>query len=242
MKLQNSGLLRAGSYALLAANAAGLIAADQASATTEQEPAPAWYNNVYLSLSAGGQSRGPAAESANTWTEWDPGISGNLALGYHLCRYVRAEVEGSMFYNEAETLSAGPGLVAPAEGDAFLRAVMFSLYLQYPIKDTKFTPYFGGGVGFYKSHLRDLSNTTVKPFGFVFDGNSEGERFAYQLRAGLSYALTDHLDLWGGYRYWRGGELDFNFQDVPIGSGQTFAASPKKAEIHGGEIGIRWTF
>jgi len=232
MTLKRTNLIPVVAASVLAASALGLAAA---------EAGEEWYSGIYLSASAGGQSRGRAAEGSTVWTDFDPGPMANLALGYRFSRYFRSEVEGTMFHNSAETLSAGPGLVGPAQGEAFLRAVLLNFYFDYPIKNTRFTPYFGGGVGMYKSYLVDLSNSTVKPFGFVFDGPSEGERFAYQLRAGVSYALTDQLDLWGGYRFFDGDKLSFSFSDVPA-PGQTFTAGPKDTKIHGAELGIRWTF
>ena len=66
---------------------------------------------------------------------------------------------------------------------------------------TKFTPYVGGGIGV--AHLKNKSKVAGStPAGALDISSSESEtNFAWNIGAGVSYALTDNLSLDAGYRY-----------------------------------------
>ncbi len=61
---------------------------------------------------------------------------------------------------------------------------------------TKFTPYVGGGIGY--AHLKNKSKVT----GVDNQSSSESENnFAWNLGAGVSYAVNDKVSIDAGYRY-----------------------------------------
>lgn len=66
---------------------------------------------------------------------------------------------------------------------------------------TKFTPYVGGGIGM--AHLKNKTKVTGStPSGALNLGSSESENnFAWNIGAGVSYALNDKVSIDVGYRY-----------------------------------------
>lgn len=66
---------------------------------------------------------------------------------------------------------------------------------------TKFTPYVGAGIGY--AHLKNKTKVTGStPAGALNLGSSESENnFAWNVGAGVSYALNDKVSLDAGYRY-----------------------------------------
>ena len=90
---------------------------------------------------------------------------------------------------------------------------------------SKFTPYIGGGIGVAKLKGKvsyDEETDSVK-----------NDSFAWQLGAGVSYAMTDNLSLDAGYRYvdygdvtikedWGKVEFDSTSHELHIGARYTF--------------------
>ena len=66
---------------------------------------------------------------------------------------------------------------------------------------TKFTPYVGGGIGY--AHLKNKTKVAgVSDFGDISSSSSESENnFAWNLGAGVAYALNDKISIDAGYRY-----------------------------------------
>jgi outer membrane protein OmpA-like peptidoglycan-associated protein len=78
---------------------------------------------------------------------------------------------------------------------------------------------------------------TLEVPGFAFD---EGDwQFAYQGIAGLNYMLTDRLDLFANYRYFRVNEPEVSGPGVPAG---TYTYAFDDAVKHTATIGLRYHF
>jgi opacity protein-like surface antigen len=224
---------------LLAAALPGAMRADDDGGLLDFSK-PHWYSGIYLGGNAGGEVRQRAAESSTTWADWEPGEMGGLQLGYKICPLFRVEVEGAAFHNHASVLSPTPTTLTSesAYGAAFLRAVMFNGYFDYPIKNTKLSLYAGGGAGMLKSYLDGLSNPSFQAAGVEFSGPSDGETFAWQARGGLTYHFSRNWEAYSGFRFFDGQTLNF-YLPTPFGQ---FHAAPKETAIYGAEVGFRFTF
>jgi opacity protein-like surface antigen len=167
----------------------------------------------YISGSAGGaflesssNTSGPAFDIDG---DYDPGWVARGAFGYGFANGLRAEAEFGYRRNDwtqlrirrdgglGRSLGIPPldGATVPVTGTE--NALTFMTNGWYDIKTgTPFTPYVGGGIGAARVSIEGLSAggglTLVEDHDWVF---------AYQLGAGLSYAVTQSLSLTVDYRF-----------------------------------------
>jgi len=106
-------------------------------------------------------------------------------------RFFSAEIEYSYLKPKVEGVSPD----GPYSGDMTLHNFFLNFIARYP--EGKIRPYAGGGVGV--SHL----TISFDPLPVVDpdDLKRSGNAFAWQLLAGVEYALTDNFLLDLGYRY-----------------------------------------
>ena len=109
------------------------------------------------------------------------------AVGYHVTPDIRAEVEYSYRRNDVD----GGALISGRN-----RVQLLTANAWYDFKNvTAFTPYLGGGVGVARA--KAIGNVPL----IGFTTSSQDNAFAYQLGAGVSYALCKNMDLTADYRY-----------------------------------------
>lgn len=192
---------------------------------------------IYIGASGGVQDRGRAAESDIIWTDWKSGSSFSGLVGYRFDNRWRIDGEFTRFKNNAETLSGGVGLVAPASGNAVLHGAFLNGNVDFEIQP-RWTLSFGVGVGRMKSYVHNLTNSTISQVPLIFDGDSEKWVDAWQFKTDLSYGVTDKLQVFAMYRHVDAGELNFMF-NTAIGP---FPAGPKETVYNSGEIGLRYSF
>lgn len=161
------------------------------------------------------------------------GISG--AIGYAFQGFpLRLEGEFTYFRGDVDALR---GTLTTFNGGSDQHYVgMANLYYDFALSGMleRFKPYVGLGVGFdverWGQSLVDLNSVSTA-------GRYDTKVFfAYQLKGGLSYALTDRLDALLGYRYFRTAErtLDSPTKQIPL---------PHDAQaIHFLEFGLRYDF
>ena len=115
-------------------------------------------------------------------------------------------------------------------------SVMFNLY--YDIDTgTKFTPYVGGGIGY--AHVK--SKTSLPEIGI--SKNSSDNNLAWQIGAGVSYALNDNISFDAGYRYTDYGNVKDSYtMNVPPFVGSFDASSKASVTSHEVMLGVRYTF
>ena len=128
----------------------------------------------------------------------DDVFSGSLAFGMKKNNW-RAELEASIF-SEAEkniqfsTISSYG--FNPFTAKVQINTLLFNVFYDFPT-NTPFTPFVGAGVGI--SHIKGKYNTVDT------DGaHSESHKkvnLAWQIGAGISYALTGTINLDFAYRY-----------------------------------------
>jgi opacity protein-like surface antigen len=191
--------------------------------------APEKQNGWYLGVGGAVTDRGKVHEEndSRTTLTFTTGLNLNTVIGYRL-RDFRIEGEASFYNNEIDEATAFTGVVVgtgPARGNVSLFAYMLNFYYDIPFTYQQLHPYIGGGIGFYQSRLDGL-----RP-GFFQDGPSVGAPqpditqgnieagglngtsdlpFAYQIKAGLNYLLSEKTEVYLGYRYFHGNALEFN--------------------------------
>lgn len=137
--------------------------------------------------------------------EMDTGFGLAVALGKKFNNNFRGEIEYTFRKHEFEDV---------ADEYARTHAMMFNML--YDIENgSDITPYLGGGLG----------------VGWIEE--ADGSEFAYQLLAGINYAVTERADLILGYRY--AGMTDAD-QDI---DGVNLSAS---VDSHNFEFGVKYSF
>ncbi len=162
----------------------------------------------------------PAGADLGWTTEFDTGWGALGAIGYAFGGGFRAEAEVAYRSNGIKThdgvtvaginidnqdagvlITGSPQLgatvgqiVDDGEGRISSLSVMGNLFYDFGLGNSRFMPYVGAGAGMARV------DTVYRPsgIGVVDDSNWE---FAFQLMAGVSYAVSDNVQLYAGYRY-----------------------------------------
>lgn len=149
----------------------------------------------YLSVFGGGVWLNQAdAEGVASYSfDGDMGWLLGAAVGAHITDNLRGEIELSYSQIDLTTATSGGVTVDVLDGTGAATYLLGNLW--YDIStDSGFTPYIGGGLG--AGHV-STSGTLPGPDGF----DVEGWGVAYQIGAGVKFAVADNVDLDLGYRY-----------------------------------------
>jgi opacity protein-like surface antigen len=195
-----------------AANAADLIVDVPA-----DQPVAVAGTGWYLSVFGGGTwiNQADANGVADLSFEGDMGWLVGAAVGAHITDNLRGEIELS--YSQVD-LTAVTGDVDADLTDGSGAATYLLGNLWYDISNgSGFTPYIGGGIG--AAHV----NTSATLPGDPFD--VEGWGFAYQVGAGVKFAIADNIDLDVGYRYKAIAGADLTTTDGDTSDNVTFDGS-----------------
>jgi opacity protein-like surface antigen len=196
-------------------------------------------SNWYIGISAGPQWRADAKDEKGE-TTFETGYAVNGFIGH---RFNNFRVEGEVFYmvnNNDTTDPAGPQIgEEDSSGDVDFYGFFANVYYDFPIKNTKFKPYLGGGLGGHKVSINGLTTATLRNLPPEFGGPvvvyaDSDWAFAYQLRVGSSYVLSQKTEVFLGYRYLNGSKLEFNLSDG--------SSIHPDVEVHSLEAGFRVNF
>lgn len=161
----------------------------------------------------------PAGTELGWETQVDSGFSFGAAFGRKFDNGFRGEIELIYQKNDIEghsgvqvagipldgedagVLITGSGnlgvnvgdLVADGQGSLKGTYLMVNGFYDFSM-DSAVRPYIGGGVGYSKFDM------TYNPSDVEIISGDEG-KFAYQVMAGLSFAASDTVDIYGQYRY-----------------------------------------
>ncbi|WP_415500692.1 outer membrane protein, partial [Asticcacaulis taihuensis] len=124
--------------------------------------------------------------------------------------------------------------------------VMVNLYYDF-LPESQFHPFVGAGVGLDSvkaKMLGQLSTSPSGPGGGVSDLSMVGKDTvgAYQLLAGVAWALSDRLSLDVTYRYLDAGKAKFNAGIEPNGGWQDPETFTGKFSDQTLTVGLRWAF
>lgn len=192
-------------------------------------------NGFYFSLNGGGNfltdSDIDDGSIIDSDAEFDPGFAVRAAVGRRIWDGLRVELEFNYASAEFDELVFAGLLSGAGEGD--IRAFGAHANLIYDIKTgTRFIPYFGGGVGYSRISLDDI---TVLGVDFADGGD---DTISFNITAGLNYAITERVAIGVNYRFFRlVGEADFVSE--PAAGGLEFDAEYLAHQVFGG---ITFTF
>jgi opacity protein-like surface antigen len=203
-------------------------------------PAPTWAVEAWYGTVSGGKA----------WFESDDFIGGtsgpitqkfgheyglSAAIGYAFQRFP-LRLEGEFTYFRAD-VDALPGTLTTFNGGSDKHYVgMANLYYDVALSGMlqRLKPYVGLGLGF---DVEKWGLSLVAPSGVNTAGRFDTEVFfAYQVKAGLAYALTDRVDALVGYRYFRTAERSLASPTVQASFDHDAQA------IHFLEFGLRWDY
>lgn len=128
------------------------------------------------------------------------------ALGYRF-PWVRLELNGSYRKFDTDKVKA-QGQSVSGNGDATAVVGLFNVYVDPDLDlGVPVHPYLGGGIGgaYVKPDTGNDAPLSV---------DDEAGAFAWNLAAGLSYDVTEHITLTAGYRYLRFEGVDTGDVDV----------------------------
>ena len=177
------------------------------------------YTNLWAS---GGPTKGSFSFSDNVW-------GGNVAYGIK-AGPVRTELELNLKQKAKKNFSSSQ---SSAKLSVENRFAMVNAY--YDIDTgTKFTPYVGAGIGWahLKAQEKNIEYATAQNKDQTKVGDSRNT-FAWQIGAGVSYALTDQFNVDFGYRYIDEGHVSYR-DDRSI--------NKYEAKSHELSLGVRYTF
>ena len=198
-----------------------LVVAAMAAAAAST-PAVARDNSAYVGLEGGViladdmdfDASGVEASVDDAFSiDFKPGFDLDLILGYDF-GMIRAEGELAYKWVGVDEIDGifTEGTSIDGDGHVGVTSLMGNVLLDFGDDDsTSF--YVGGGAGWAR----------VKPAGVGVDDitfNDKDSGLAWQLIAGVRYAITPHIDIGAKYRYFRTRDLDFSddIDDFPFDS------------------------
>lgn len=147
--------------------------------------------------------------------EFDAGYNVGAAFGYD---YGMARLEFEIAYRQADidTIQVD-GINFNGDGDFSATSFMLNGYWDLET-GSPVVPYFGGGVGVANVAVNDVSFFDPA-FGEVRFADDDDTVFAYQLAAGLAFALNPTMSLDLGYRYFGTSDPELEADPQLVGFG-----------------------
>ena len=180
--------------------------------------AAGWVQNLYLNTDLGASFVNDVTikgAGGNTAT-FDPGVCGNLCLGYHITPVLAAEFETGVIWNSFDKVGGVPLSVMLASADLYQIPFKLNLICNVPTKSS-WTPYIGAGAGgmasILEGHVDQASSPTRATISVIGNGNFHDTdcTFAYQAIAGLKYNISAHAQIDLGYKFF--GTFDHSWSD-----------------------------
>jgi opacity protein-like surface antigen len=167
--------------------------------------------------------------------EFDSGFNVGAAFGYDY-GLTRLEIELAHRQNDVDSINSG-GFAFKADGDFSATSVMLNGYWDFETGSTV-VPYIGGGIGF-----ANVSANNVRSFGVEFVDDDDNV-FAYQLAAGIAFALNPALTLDLGYRFFGTSDPEFDLtpQPNPDPLDPTTRQFETEFNSHNVSLGLRMNF
>jgi opacity protein-like surface antigen len=182
-------------------------------------PPPVDEDDFHLYLSgnvagsfAKGRSSGSVAGFPNVGNDQDEDVFGGGSLGIHYDGSpvgLRFEMEGQAARGLDLDTSFGPGGVAPLSTTVNSWAMLWNIWLDFPITES-ISIFGGGGMGFA------VSDMTTRVVPTALGGKTrEDTTWAWQTGGGISVAVTDWLAFDTSYRFIDLGEPNLDFGVFP---------------------------
>jgi opacity protein-like surface antigen len=147
----------------------------------------------------------------NITIESDAGLALGVAAGYSSGN-TRGEVEIGYQKNDLDQATL-LGVPVALTGDTTSLSVLFNGYYDIDT-DSQFTPFVSAGLGFAKIDLNDFNAVgSGSP-----DTNDDDTVFAYQLGAGVGYAVNEKISIDIKYRYFGTADAEFGTEEIEYSS------------------------
>lgn len=133
---------------------------------------------------------------------FDPGYFLGTAVGYRICDDFRAEAEFGYRNNHLKRVKFGynnESLSFKIGGHAETFSGMANVYYDVPVCFYSIRPYVGAGIGYAYTKFDPHAGASSD----VAFGKTHKDGFAWQVMAGVSYPICDHVDLAIEYRFFR---------------------------------------
>lgn len=152
---------------------------------------------------------GPVA--ADSQINLNPGVRLGVRGGYGVTDWFAAEVETGFTINSIDSITGG------STDDASLTQVPFLVNARFECPACeRFTPYFGGGVGFSSTILYgDRIQVGSSP---QLDGSVGGLAFAYQAFVGVRYRLNERMGISLEYHFFGTESSDLELDGTVLGT------------------------
>ena len=149
--------------------------------------------------------------------ESDSGLALGVAVGYRLANNIRIEGEVAYQKNDFDKVSA-LGVDFDLTGDVSNLAFLLNSYYDFA-NESAFTPFISVGIGFANVEVNDMN---VPGLGTP-EYSDDDTVFAYQVGAGVGYAVNDKVSLDVKYRYFATSDLEFDTTEVEYSSHNVYA-------------------
>ena len=176
------------SFATLTCTSLGSIAISQAEE---------YKQGIYVNLGIGSGTYSDITWSDNLIDTFDFGFGYEAGLGYDFGKRFRSEVTYSYLNSQHDATSK----------DAKFSSILFNSFIDFPIDDTKFTPFIGLGFGTTNVNAVDLCTA-----GTATD--CDDDVATYSLSGGLAYAVNDSTELTAKITY-------LGFDDISMNNNGT---------------------
>lgn len=149
--------------------------------------------------------------------ESDPGWALGAAVGYAFEFNTRLEAEITYQENDLDNVNVF-GFDVDLSGDTSSTALLFNGYYDFN-NASAFTPFIGGGIGVANVEINDIN---IPGSGLPNFGDDDTV-FAYQVGAGVAYAINENIDIDVKYRYFATSDPDFDTSEVEYSSHNIYA-------------------
>jgi opacity protein-like surface antigen len=148
--------------------------------------------------------------------ESDSGLALGAAAGYAFEFNTRVEAEIVYQKNDLDEINIF-GLDLDLSGDTSSTALLFNGYYDFN-NASAFTPFIGAGIG--------VANVEVNDFNILGLGglpDDDDTVFAYQVGAGVAYAINENIDIDVKYRYFATSDPEFDITEIEYSSHNIYA-------------------
>lgn len=163
--------------------------------------------NVGMAFPTDSAIKDPAFAGVKPKLEYDSGFAFAGAIG---TKFDQARLEAEISYQKSDFDKM---MGVPISGDATILAGLINGYYDFKTAST-ITPFITGGLGFAKVEANDMA---VPSLG-VPPGSDDDTVFAYQVGAGVGYAVNETVNIDLKYRYLGTTDLEFGTTKVEVGT------------------------
>jgi len=167
-------------------------------------------------------------------TEFDTGFMVGGAVGYRWNQF-RVETELSYRQNDVDEIDFGSAGRFDGAGDVSALTGFVNVFYDVDLSSfdlAELSPYVGGGIGVANLDVDSDSNAAV-------DVDDSDNAFAWNVQAGVAYAVTEAVELGVGYRYLATGDASF---DAAVGGGASGTLDTDGFDSHELLASVRYNF